>query len=717
MPDRPLFEELVHAHHAGVYRAAMRVLGDEDAARDATQEVFLGVLGENALPADVRDAGAVLRHRAVQRALARLALDGNRRRREESIAMERPEAAQEGAAERAAERNEARDVVARLMAKLPDELRAALALRFGEDLTFAAIAELTGCSEPTAHDRVRRGLERLRGDLGRAGLAAVVPGLPTMLAQLEPPVVPAGLERTLLGLGAVAPPVMSVGAIAAWSVVSIVAAVLAGIALFPLWLDSGEGRPLAGAPLELVAVLEPPANTNVDEEHARVSLAAPPTSTATHTATIADVTQARVARVVGRLRDEQGRPITDAAIDLLADTPGLKGPFPCESTTPDADGAFEIVRELASDDPYLLRIRAPGYLEHLSARFTLELDDRRDFGELRLLPDSVELEGEFTLTIRVLDAHGVPVMDALVLLERRALRTNETEPLFWHREDSRRTDAAGVIELSGNRLGAKRAQIRPKREYSALTRPVVLGLEEPAAGSFELAIDRVGAHERTFVLERGLDLEGRIRTVDGEPLPGMLTNALVALPPDNAPWMHGRVAPDGTFRVGGLTAEPHDVRFRLQGVSPYTIVQATPTIPGDGEPLEILLKRAEDPRSIGQHDAELHGTVVDATTGEPIAVRSSDVDLETLWGEELDMSPAELEAHRREHPRSVQTRLAGKTPPPSPHFHLIGLDPGRHALWIEAPGYPRKLIAIYELKRGEMLADIEARLEPDDDAR
>lgn len=49
---------------------------------------------------------------------------------------------------------------------LPRDQRVAVVLRFYEDLSYAEIARLTGCAEPTARSRVFRGLAALRDILG-----------------------------------------------------------------------------------------------------------------------------------------------------------------------------------------------------------------------------------------------------------------------------------------------------------------------------------------------------------------------------------------------------------------------------------------------------------------------------------------------------------------------------------------------------------------------
>ena len=57
-------------------------------------------------------------------------------------------------------------IFGRLFATLPTRQRAALILRFYEDLDFAAIAAQLGCAEATARSHVFRALATLRARLG-----------------------------------------------------------------------------------------------------------------------------------------------------------------------------------------------------------------------------------------------------------------------------------------------------------------------------------------------------------------------------------------------------------------------------------------------------------------------------------------------------------------------------------------------------------------------
>ena len=57
------------------------------------------------------------------------------------------------------------DLARRLLAGLPARQRAAVALRFYDDLAFAEIATVLDCPESTARSYVHRALERLRNQL------------------------------------------------------------------------------------------------------------------------------------------------------------------------------------------------------------------------------------------------------------------------------------------------------------------------------------------------------------------------------------------------------------------------------------------------------------------------------------------------------------------------------------------------------------------------
>ncbi len=100
----------------------------------------------------------------VRRVLVTVAADERRRpwRRETSVdaVPERPDPADSTAAVDETEHLRA------ALADLPPRQRAAVVLRYREDLSAAQTAELLGCSEGTARSQATRGLDKLRAALG-----------------------------------------------------------------------------------------------------------------------------------------------------------------------------------------------------------------------------------------------------------------------------------------------------------------------------------------------------------------------------------------------------------------------------------------------------------------------------------------------------------------------------------------------------------------------
>ena len=130
---------------------------DAHEAEDAVQEVFVRMTKRIA-PDDVRP----WLHRAVRNeAISRARKRGARARRERAAAERsdgwfcvEPGARLDGRAAQAA------------IAALPMEEREVLVMRIWGELTLAEIAEIVGCSPPTAMRRHRSAIEKLRAVLG-----------------------------------------------------------------------------------------------------------------------------------------------------------------------------------------------------------------------------------------------------------------------------------------------------------------------------------------------------------------------------------------------------------------------------------------------------------------------------------------------------------------------------------------------------------------------
>jgi len=155
-----LLEELYRRHAAMVLARCRWLLGDAEAARDATQDVFvaaLGALGDYRAAAspttwltriainhclNLRRAGRA----AWPRELARL----SRERSERGIEPD------------------SRELVRALLGSAPEESQEAAVLYFVDELTQAEVAEAIGASLPTVRKRLRAFLAAARGALAEA---------------------------------------------------------------------------------------------------------------------------------------------------------------------------------------------------------------------------------------------------------------------------------------------------------------------------------------------------------------------------------------------------------------------------------------------------------------------------------------------------------------------------------------------------------------------
>jgi RNA polymerase sigma-70 factor (sigma-E family) len=142
---------------------ATAVTGDREAARDAVQDALVAVYLRWRRLAAGGEPDAYARRIIVNRHISWWRRLG---RRERLTAFdEHPGSATEAVQDRLADAEVAR----RLLAGLPPRQRAAVALRYYDDLAFAEIATVLDCPESTARSYVHRALERLRAQLKEDG--------------------------------------------------------------------------------------------------------------------------------------------------------------------------------------------------------------------------------------------------------------------------------------------------------------------------------------------------------------------------------------------------------------------------------------------------------------------------------------------------------------------------------------------------------------------
>jgi RNA polymerase sigma-70 factor, ECF subfamily len=152
--DPDAFRLLFEAHRDKVYSIALRFTGEESAAMDIAQEVFLKVLGR--IHSFRREARF---ETWLYRMTVNTCLDHQRRRRrlipliEDWLEAVRPSKA---SALTDLLREEAQGQVQKMVARLAPEHRMVVVLRYTEGLSYEEIAEVLGCSKGTVSSRLNR---------------------------------------------------------------------------------------------------------------------------------------------------------------------------------------------------------------------------------------------------------------------------------------------------------------------------------------------------------------------------------------------------------------------------------------------------------------------------------------------------------------------------------------------------------------------------------
>ena len=154
--DGGRLEELFRVHAPEATRLAFLLTGERALAEDLVQDAFVKLLGRFR---DLRNPDAFWWY--LRRTIVNLSRSQLRRRKVERawLASQRPEAASPGP-----DLGE-RDRTRRALMTLRPEQRAAIVLRYYEDLSEADTAEALGIPIGTVKSTVSRGMDRLREEL------------------------------------------------------------------------------------------------------------------------------------------------------------------------------------------------------------------------------------------------------------------------------------------------------------------------------------------------------------------------------------------------------------------------------------------------------------------------------------------------------------------------------------------------------------------------
>lgn len=153
--DEAAFERFFREHHRDVYAFALHLLGHPAQAEDVTSDVLVKVFLR------VR-RGRVDHPKAyLRRAVVNDVHSWRRRRQVERRWLER-QPQSDGADTGGFERVSDAQLLTRALGRLAPRQRAAIVLRFYDDLSEAETAEILGCSVGTVKSQVHRGIARLR---------------------------------------------------------------------------------------------------------------------------------------------------------------------------------------------------------------------------------------------------------------------------------------------------------------------------------------------------------------------------------------------------------------------------------------------------------------------------------------------------------------------------------------------------------------------------
>ena len=157
---RPGLAELYERTAPGAVRLAYLLTGDRAVAEDITQDAFVRISGRLA---HLREAGAFDAY--LRRTVVNLSKNHFRRRAVERSFLERatPPTDHPGHEHPLVER----EATMAALARLPQRQRAALVLRFYEDLSEDEIARILRCRNGTVRSLVTRGVQSLRTDVER----------------------------------------------------------------------------------------------------------------------------------------------------------------------------------------------------------------------------------------------------------------------------------------------------------------------------------------------------------------------------------------------------------------------------------------------------------------------------------------------------------------------------------------------------------------------
>ena len=156
-PGRGSLAELYDEHSASAFRLAYLLTGDADLAEDLVQDAFVTLIGRFA---DLRRPGSFDAY--LRRTIVNLSYGVFRRRRIERAYLERARGLEMRATDRGPD-VEGREELWTQLQRIAPRQRAALVLRYYDDLSEQQTADVLGCSVRAVKSLVARGMQAMRG--------------------------------------------------------------------------------------------------------------------------------------------------------------------------------------------------------------------------------------------------------------------------------------------------------------------------------------------------------------------------------------------------------------------------------------------------------------------------------------------------------------------------------------------------------------------------
>ncbi len=683
------FESLVREHHGEVWRSARRVLRSADDAQDVTQEVFLRVLDGRLQLDDESEPRRVLCWWSIRIALNTQRGARRRRAHEDQHAMERVTSSEQS--------GDGRQLWG-FVEELPGDLRVPVVLRFAEGFGYAAIGEAIGVAESTAHERVQRGLAKLRGLLKGAGLGALALNLESSIGSAAPAQAPAGLAKTLLEMKGAAVGATASGGLLAVAGVGVLA--IGGVAYAVFGGGAGEGGAGLDPSERVVAVADRVGDGDEREVPGGGAAAQPDVAGRTAigadpaTETGDDDVAPDTGTVMGRIVAPGVGPVADCDVSVFSvERSGKLHAYGTQTTT-DASGRFRATVEVAPSDEdggyYRVQVVRKGYAVLRSEPKLVRAGAETDFGTLEAAAGAGLLDGSYSLDIDVVDTDGRAVVGAVIQIASTVdlpVPTGTTWAKWLNvgdrleRKETRvTTDGSGLARVDGDTLGGKSALVLPPGEGLApkLVRFVVTAGETVAL---------------TVVLEPGLDIAGHV-SLHGETFMAEMADGIKLHIVDSlaGQWLFADVQSDGAFRFADLPSGTHRVHASnndWRGVS-LRLSSGWLDVVAGTENVELELKRSDDPRDVGVHGAELHGRFLRAEDQEPLRVGFWSLDVDAIHAGDSFFDPG-TDVQRdwlpnNLFPRPVQRAATGAIPEASDVFHRTGMAAGTYFVRVSMRG-------------------------------